>query len=105
MKPPKRDPDFVGVESTQPNQAFLYRLNADLNPLHVDPQMSALGGFERPILHGLCTYAMSTRAVQKKYSAHDAQAIAAVNARFTSFVLPGETLVVEMWKEGNNVIF
>lgn len=105
LKPPQRAPDFVGEEVTQANQAFVYRLNCDLNPLHVDPQMAALGGFEKPILHGLCTYAISTRAVQKKYSPKDAQALEQVNARFTSFVLPGETLLVEMWKEGNIVIF
>ncbi len=67
--------------------------------------MAALGGFDRPILHGLCTYAISTRAVQKRYSPDDAQALEQVNARFTSFVLPGETLMVQMWKEGNNIIF
>jgi len=67
--------------------------------------MAALGGFQRPILHGLCTYGMSARAVQKKFSPDDAQSMEGVKARFTSHVLPGETLIVEMWKEGDNVVF
>jgi len=104
-KPPNRAPDFVKEEVTERNQAFLYRLCNDRNPLHVDPEMSAMGGFETPILHGLCSYGFSARAIQEKYSNTDPQAIRQINARFTSHVFPGETLVVQMWKEGNNVIF
>ena len=62
-KPPKRDPDFAGEEVTQKNQAFLYRLCNDRNPLHVDPNMSAMGGFEVPILHGLCFYGFTARSI------------------------------------------
>ena len=87
-----------------PNQAMLYRLNNDLNPLHAAPQMAALGGFERPIMHGLCTFAVSTRAVQKKYAANDAWLISQISARFTSHVFPGETLIVSMWKESNGKV-
>ena len=104
-KPPKRAPDFVKEEVTQRNQAFLYRLCNDRNPLHVDPQMSAMGGFEVPILHGLCSYGFSARAIQEKFSPADPQGIKEMNARFTSHVFPGETLVVQCWKEGNNIIF
>ena len=70
-KPPNRVPDFVKEEKTERNQAVLYRLCRDLNPLHIDPQMSAMGGFEVPILHGLCTYGFSTRVIQEKYSNED----------------------------------
>jgi hypothetical protein len=61
---PKSNPDMVQEEKTRPNQAILYRLCSDTNPLHVDPQMAAMGGFEAPILHGLCTYGFTARAVQ-----------------------------------------
>lgn len=64
---PKRQPDHVSTEKTTKNLAFLYRLNGDLNPLHVDPQMSEMGGFKVPILHGLCTYGITARAVYEKY--------------------------------------
>ena len=104
-KVPKRAPDFVKEEVTQKNQAFLYRLCNDRNPLHVDPAMSSMGGFETPILHGLCSYGFSARAIQEKYSPDDAQGIKQINARFTSHVFPGETLIVQCWKEGDNVIF
>lgn len=64
---PKRTPDHVAEEKTSSNQAFLYRLNGDLNPLHADPDMAALGNFDRPIIHGLCTYGFSARAVYEKF--------------------------------------
>ena len=70
-KVPKRAPDFVSEEPTQKNQAFLYRLCNDRNPLHVDPQMSAMGGFETPILHGLCSYGFSARVIQEKFAKED----------------------------------
>lgn len=69
---PKREPDFVGEEKTEKNQAFLYRLCSDRNPLHVDPDMSAMGGFDIPILHGLCTYGFTARSIQQHYFKEDA---------------------------------
>ena len=101
-----KTPSEASVEAPMaPNAAFLYRMNGDRNPLHVDPKMAKIGKFDRPILHGLCTYAMSVRAVQKKYSNDDPNALESVNARFTSHVFPGETLIVDMWKEGNKITF
>lgn len=71
-KPPQRQPDSVKEMTTTKNQAFLYRLSGDYNPLHVDPQMSAMGGFEVPILHGLCTYGITARAVYETFHKDDA---------------------------------
>jgi acyl dehydratase len=102
---PKRSPDHSSESKTTPNQAILYRLCGDLNPLHVDPDMAAMGNFEKPILHGLCTYGFSAREILEKYAGGDANGMKSLSARFTSHVFPGETLVVDMFKEGNNVIF
>ena len=102
---PKRQPDYVAMEKTEANQAFLYRLNGDLNPLHVDPAMSEMGGFQVPILHGLCTYGFTARAIYEKYHKEDPMLLEKMAGRFTSHVFPGETLVVETWKEGNQIIF
>eukprot|EP00356_Strombidium_inclinatum_P002526 CAMPEP_0170478774 /NCGR_PEP_ID=MMETSP0208-20121228/239_1 /TAXON_ID=197538 /ORGANISM="Strombidium inclinatum, Strain S3" /LENGTH=292 /DNA_ID=CAMNT_0010751085 /DNA_START=14 /DNA_END=892 /DNA_ORIENTATION=- len=103
-EPPKRAPCASIEEVTTKDQAFLYRLSGDLNPLHVDPQMSAMGGFKVPILHGLCTYGVTAKAVQEKFFPDDPQQLKKFTARFTSHVFPGETLVVEMWKEGKRII-
>lgn len=102
---PKRAPDHTASEKTEKNLAFLYRLNGDLNPLHVDPQMSAMGGFDVPILHGLCSFGYTARAVFEKFHPEDPMRLGKIAGRFTSHVFPGETLVVDMWKEGNHVIF
>ena len=103
--PPQRSPDHISEEKTPMNQAFWYRLNGDRNPLHVDPQMSQMGGFKIPILHGLCTKGYSVRMVQQHFFKDDPYLMKQVSSRFTSHVLPGETLIVEMWKEGDTIIF
>ena len=64
-----------------------------------------MGGFDVPILHGLCSYGFTARAVQQKFCPENPQAFAQINARFTSHVFPGETLIVQCWKEGNDIIF
>lgn len=102
---PKRAPDATVEDQTLPSQAILYRLNGDMNPLHVDPDMAALGGFDKPILHGLASYGYTARLIYDKYCNGNPQAIAKFSARFTSHVFPGETLVVELWKEGNTIVF
>lgn len=102
---PKRAPDAVVEDKTEPNQAILYRLSGDYNPLHIDPEMAALGNFEKPIIHGLCTYGFTARAVYEKFGKGDPNAIRTFACRFTSHVFPGETYVIEMWKEGNTVVF
>lgn len=102
---PKRAPDTTVEDTTAPNQAFIYRLCGDLNPLHVDTDMAEIAGFERPILHGLCSYGFTARVIYEKYCNGNPKALAKYGARFTSHVFPGETLVVEIWKEGTNLIF
>lgn len=102
---PKRPADFCAEEITDESQAFLYRLSGDRNPLHVDPQMSEMGGFKVPILHGLCTYGITARAVYERFHKEDPMLLDQISGRFTSHVFPGETLIVEMWKEGDTVIF
>ncbi|MCB8983940.1 MAG: MaoC family dehydratase N-terminal domain-containing protein [Ardenticatenaceae bacterium] len=111
-QPLDRAPDAIVQQKTQPNQALLYRLSSkDRNPLHADPQMAALGGFERPILHGLCTYGFAARAVMKQFGrdgkgGYDVARFKNMQARFSKHVFPGETLVTEMWQETDNrVVF
>lgn len=104
-KPPKRDPDATSVEVTDKNQAFLYRLNGDLNPLHVNPEVSKIGGFDTPILHGLCSFGIATRAVFEKFHPEDVGKLKKTEGKFTSHFFPGETMIVDMWKEGNIIIF
>ncbi|KAK4466426.1 hypothetical protein QBC42DRAFT_259532 [Cladorrhinum samala] len=99
-KPPARAPDFVVEEKTTEEQAALYRLSGDYNPLHVDPAFAKMGGFKVPILHGLCFFGIAGKAVYEKFGKFKN-----VKVRFAGSVLPGETLVTEMWKDGNKVIF
>lgn len=98
--PPKRAPDHVAEEKTTEEQAVLYRLSGDYNPLHVDPDFAKVGGFPVPILHGLCFFGIAAKAIYKKYGAFKN-----IKVRFAGTVLPGQTLVTECWKEGNKVIF
>lgn len=77
----------------------------DLNPLHIDPQFSILGGFPVPILHGLCSFGSSVRAILKQYANNDPSLFKSVKVRFTKPVIPGDVLKVEMWQEGNRIHF
>ncbi|KAI4179233.1 MAG: hypothetical protein LQ346_007245 [Caloplaca aetnensis] len=99
-QPPKRQPDAVVEEATTEEQAALYRLNGDRNPLHIDPAFSQVGGFKVPILHGLCFFGISGKHIYKTYGAFKN-----IKVRFAGTVLPGQTLRTEMWKEGSKVIF
>lgn len=95
---PERAADFEVTLTSLPQAALLYRLSGDYNPLHADPDFSAKAGFERPILHGLCTYGMAARGVIEKALDNDASRLRRLAVRFTSPVWPGETVRYELWK-------
>jgi acyl dehydratase len=86
------------------NQAALYRLNGDLNPLHLDPEFARGGGFDRPILHGLCTYGFAVRAIVKGPLDGDVDRLKSFKARFSSVVYPGDTLTTEGWQQDGRYI-
>ena len=102
---PERPPDLVHESATRPEQAYLYRINGDHNPLHVDPSAAQTAGFERPILHGLCTYGFACRAVLATICDYDHTLIGEFNARFTAPVFPGDTITTQMWQVGDEVAF
>jgi len=96
---PERAADQVVSYETRPDQALLFRLSGDRNPLHSDPSFAALAGFERPILHGLCTYGFTGRALLHSLCDSDVDRFASMSGRFTSPVMPGDRLEVEIWFE------
>ena len=102
---PDRKPDHEVTLQTSPDQAFVYRLSGDRNPLHTDPSFAALGGFDRPILHGLCSYGFTGRALLSELAGIDVARFHHIEARFASPVMPGDALTVRVWRvsEGNAV--
>lgn len=101
---PDRAPDFEIDIPTTPQQALLYRLCGDRNPLHSDPEFAAAAGFDRPILHGLCTYGMTCKAVVDTALDGDAGAVRSFGARFAGVVFPGETLRAHIWKADGRLL-
>lgn len=101
---PSRAPDAVVESPTMPHQALLYRLSGDKNPLHCDPEFAKLAGFEKPILHGLCSYGIVCKAVVDTMLDGAVDKVAAYAARFSGVVYPGETIVTSMWKEGDKIV-
>jgi acyl dehydratase len=104
-KVPSRAPDKIVDITTRPDQALVYRLCGDRNPLHSDPEFAKKAGFPRPILHGMCTYGITCRGVLQTYADYDSSAFKQHIARFSSPVFPGETVTMELWKDGNVVSF
>jgi acyl dehydratase len=94
---PDRAPDHQIAQQTRPEQALLYRLSGDRNPLHADPKFAARGGFSRPILHGLCTYGFTGRALLHTLCGSDPARFKAMSGRFSQPVLPGQSLTVSIW--------
>jgi acyl dehydratase len=101
---PARKPDCVVESPTLPQQALLYRLNGDKNPLHADPEFAKLGGFDRPILHGLCSYGIVCKAIVDSMLDGDTTRVARYQVRFAGVVFPGETLVTSGWREGDQIL-
>lgn len=98
--PPDRDPDHVVTYETRAEQAAIYRLSGDRNPLHIDPAFAGMGGFEKPILHGLCSYGFTGRALLHALAGSDPSRFRSMEARFSKPVMPGDTLTVKVWVEG-----
>jgi acyl dehydratase len=100
---PERPCDTSIALATRPEQAAIYRLSGDRNPLHIDPAVAQQAGFERPILHGLCSYAFAGRAVIKALCNGDPERLQRLDVRFSNPVFPGDTLVTEIWHEAEGV--
>ncbi len=96
--PPQRAPDEVATLTTSPDQALIYRLSGDYNPLHIDPAAAQAAGFPRPILHGLCTFGVVTRALVAALCEGDPARLRRFGCRFSSPVFPGETIETSLWR-------
>ncbi|MEU7050025.1 MaoC/PaaZ C-terminal domain-containing protein [Streptomyces eurythermus] len=103
LDPPAGEPDRTVERTVREDQALLYRLSGDWNPLHADPDFAKRAGFDRPILHGLCTYGMTLKAVVDTLLDGDVTRVRGYRARFAGVVFPGETLRVRMWREEGRV--
>ncbi|MET8164551.1 MaoC/PaaZ C-terminal domain-containing protein [Streptomyces sp. NPDC005329] len=98
LEPPAGEPDKVVERTVREDQALLYRLSGDYNPLHADPEFAKLAGYDRPILHGLCTYGITLKAVVDTLLDGDVSRVRVYATRFAGVVFPGETLRIRMWR-------
>jgi acyl dehydratase len=103
-QPPEREPDGVIESATLPQQALIYRLSGDKNPLHADPEFAKMGGFDRPIIHGLCSYGIVCKAVVDGVLGGDVTKVARYQVRFAGVGFPGETYLTSYWKEGDKIL-
>ncbi|HEY4251156.1 MAG TPA: MaoC/PaaZ C-terminal domain-containing protein [Roseomonas sp.] len=109
VRPPNPEPDgapdIVLNLPTRPEQALVYRLNGDFNPLHIDPDVARAAGFDRPILHGLCTFGVVCHALLQSLCGYDPARFGRMDLRFSSPVFPGETIRTEIWRQGGGAAF
>jgi acyl dehydratase len=103
--PPDRAPDHEVTYETRIDQALTYRLSGDRNPLHSDPEFAKMAGFEKPILHGLCTYGFTGRALLHSLCGSDPAKFKSMDGRFSKPVYPGDILTVKMWVDGGEALF
>ncbi len=103
-KAPDREPDGKVISKTLPQQALLYRLSGDKNPLNADPEFAKLGGFDTPIIHGLCSYGVACKAIVDDALDGDVTKVARYQVRFAGVVFPGETIVTSMWQEDGKIL-
>ncbi len=101
---PERKPDGVTLRKTLPQQALIYRLSGDKNPLHCDPDFAKLAGFDKPIIHGLCSYGIACKAIVDEVLGGDVTQVARYQARFAGVAFPGETYQVSYWKQGKQIL-
>jgi acyl dehydratase len=102
---PERAPDAVVDLTTRPEQALIYRLSGDRNSLHADPEVAKKAGYDRPILHGAATFGFAGHAVVKGICDYDPDRVVSIACRFSSPVIPGETIRTELWRDGNIASF
>jgi acyl dehydratase len=102
---PDREPDHQVTYETREDQALTYRLSGDRNPLHSDPSFAAMGGFEKPILHGLCTWGFTGRALLQTLCDGDPSRFKGMKSRFSKPVIPGDVLTISMWVDGGTALF
>jgi acyl dehydratase len=101
---PERKPDGVVTRTTLPQQALIYRLSGDKNPPHCDPDFAKMAGFDKPIIHGLCSYGIACKAIVDEVLGGDVTQVARYQARFAGVGFPGETYEVSYWKEGKQIL-
>lgn len=101
---PSSSPTKVLTQQTSNNQALIYRLSGDINPLHVDTNMAQAGGFDKPILHGLCTYGICAKLIIQHYCDNKSDRFKSIKTRFTSHVFPGECIVLKTWYNGTGQV-
>ncbi len=102
--PPEKEPDHVISEDVRIEQAAIYRLSGDRNPLHIDPEFAKMGGFETPILHGLCTYGFVGRAILRALCGNDPAKLKHFEARFADVVYPGDAITTKLWVDGKEAL-
>lgn len=102
--PPEREPDHTVEYKTSTDQAAIYRLSGDRNPLHIDPEFAKLGGFDKPIIHGLCTFGYVGRAVLQAVCDGDPAKLKSFEVRFSGVAFPGETIVTQMWNDSDGKV-